>query len=392
MTMTNQSESNCNLIKIIFGSDFHFGHPGRDQDQMAHAFASVVFNQLDDTDIFFINGDFFDRLVSFDHPSFVPIYEVIMSLFQLCERYQVKLRLMQGTWEHDRNQCKRFETFYRKGNFTFDFRYASTIELEEITIKDRTLRVFYVPDDLPFPTSDAIVDVLMTKLHERGWDQVDYGCMHGFFDFTFPANVSTEGRIVFRGDQFPFVKKIIDVGHVHDYRDNGANIISNGSFDRTVYGDEAPKGLIKIIDCPDNYTATFLENHEAARFETVSFHPDDTTDVLRQKVTERLNSLPQNVAHFVRCLVAKDDQRHALDAWLRETYPQVGRKFKTIADPTLSAQLLPASDLFTPVEKRIAPTKATISTLVRDFIPDTYSLSVGDIQSYLGLSDVEMST
>ena len=62
------------------GSDFHFGLPGVEQEEMAVAFAKTIFPLLKETDIFFINGDFFDGPVSFDNPMFDPIYDVIISL------------------------------------------------------------------------------------------------------------------------------------------------------------------------------------------------------------------------------------------------------------------------------------------------------------------------
>lgn len=373
------------VAHLLFGSDFHFGIQAIDQGEMSEAFTHTLFPLIPDMDVVFINGDFFDTLVMFDSHPFDPIYGTIMELMYLCEKHQVTLRVMQGTWTHDRNQLKRFVTFYKNSHLTFDFKFVETIDLEVITLKGRDVRILYVPDDLPYKSSDEIVEVIRSKMTERGWDYVDYACMHGFFDFTFPANVSHENRIIFREEQFDFVKKLVDVGHVHQHRAGPlGKAISNGSFDRLVFGDEDPKGCIKVMDYPDHYTAHFVENKLSAVFDTIIFKAGDDTDVFRTKITEHLATLNTNRKISLRFIVDSTDQYDAIKTWMRETHPDIRIMRKKSSDKADSQHLMiPSSNLITQTEKRSAPTRKTIAAFIRSHIPEDHVLSIDDIEEYL---------
>lgn len=369
-------------IRLLFVSDIHFGIRSVSQEEMTKAFCDTVFPLLPEIDIFFINGDFFDTLVIFDNHGFDPIYDTILNLFRICEEYKVTLRVLQGTWGHDRNQCRRFLPFYRNGGFTFNFKYFGTIDLEEITIRDRSLKISYIPDSLPFKKSDDIVEVLTDKMKDCGWDYLDYVCAHGFFDFTFPKNVSQNNVIVYTESQFPFVRKAIDVGHVHDYRISG-KVISNGSFDRLVAGDEDPKGCIKILDYPDHYTAHFIENKDAAIIDTIIFTKDDTTETIIEKVRNHIASLSTKRKISLRFIVDVAEHRDAIKSWMQEVYPDVRCSIKRMEDIKEKSSVKPTSVLITTIEKKIAPTPATIAPFIRSHMPEDYILSIDEIEKYI---------
>jgi hypothetical protein len=370
-------------IRILFASDLHFGIRSLSSHEMTKAFCDTVFPLLADTDIFFINGDFFDTEVIFGHHGFDPIYDLIMDLFTLCDENKVTLRLLRGTYEHDRQQCERFEPLYRNGHYSFDFKFVNGIELEEIWIGSRELRIAYVSDDLPpnFASSDDIVAALCNKMVEMGWDNVDYACMHGFFDFTFPDHVSTENRIVFRQSQFDFVTKLIDVGHVHQYQING-KAISNGSFDRLVFGDESPKGLIKVLDYPDHYTAQFIENKQAAIFDTLTFKADATTEIIREQLVNHLTARPSDRRRYLRFQLESMEHREAIQSWMKEHHPTIGLKFKKIGEEDKQV-IKPSSLVVAPLQKREAPTRQTIASLIKARLPLDCSLTIEKIDAHL---------
>lgn len=372
-------------IRLVMASDIHFGDRSMDQVEMTDAFRLTLFPLMATTDILFLNGDFFDTLVIFDNHSFDPIYNVILELIYLCEKHQVTLRVLQGTWTHDRNQCKRFGAFYKNSRSTFDFKLVETIDLEVLTIRDRDIRIVYVPDDLPYKSSDDIVEVIKNKMMERGWDKVDYACMHGFFDFTFPKNVSHENRIVFREEQFDFVTKLVDVGHVHQHRTGPlGKAISNGSFDRLVFGDEDPKGCLQVLDYPNHYTAHFVENKHSAIFDTIIFGSEDGTEEIRQKIDNHLASLRTDRKISLRFVVDTPEQYDAIKSWMKEVHPDVRIMRKRNSDKSDSQHLMiPSSNLITPTEKRSAPTRKTIAAFIRSYIPEDYALSIETIEGYL---------
>lgn len=371
-------------INITFVSDIHLGIRSIDQLEMADALADNLLPVIPDTDIFCINGDFFDTLVVFDSHGFDPIYEVILHIFRLCQQHKVILRVLQGTFSHDRKQLDRFETFYKNNHFDFDFRCVRNIELEEIYVKGRSLRFMYVPDDMPYKSSGAVVDVITTKMNELGWEEVDYGCMHGFFDFTFPRGVSQENTIVFKESQFPFVKKVIDVGHVHQYRVGPeGKAISNGSFDRLCHGDESPKGFVKVVDYGNTFKAHFVENKDSAFYTTLYF-TDEDTDYIRKTIDDFISNLKTNRTISLRISLPNMEIIKAIKVWMTEAHPTVKYSLKKeIVDKGQTFNLM-SSLIANATEKRIAPTPKTLSTFIRNEIPSSYEISVERIDSLLG--------
>lgn len=367
------------------GSDFHFGVRSINQEEMANAFVRIVFPLLEETDIFFINGDFFDTLVEFDGIGFDPIYDTIVNLFQICERKKIILRILQGTWTHDRNQLNRFRTIYRNGGYggyTFDFKFIEGIQLEEIYVGYRDLRILYVQDDLPFTNSDDVIDVIKAKMVDVGWDHVDYGCMHGFFDFTAGGGMSHNKTVIYREEQFPFVNKMIDVGHVHQHQRQG-KVISNGSFDRAVFGDEAPKGLIRVLDYPDHYTAHFVENTHSAVFDTIPISKEDTTETIVAKITHHVAKLRTDRKISLRFIADLMEHREAIKAWMKEAFPDIRYQFKKSGDAEDKSSILTSSALLKTTEKRVSPTPATLPSFIRSHIPEAYVLSIETIEKHL---------
>lgn len=381
---TNRSDD---VISILFCSDLHLGTYAVDQDEMTRAIRETIFPLIPDLDILFINGDFFDREVIFESCAFDSIYDVILNLFALCEIHQTKLRVLQGTWTHDRGQLSKFKTFYRNHHCTFDFRIIDNIELETISFQKRDLRFFYVPDDLPFSSSDDIAKVVCDKMQERGWEYVDYGCMHGFFDFTFPKNISQAHRIVYKKEQFPFVRKIINVGHVHQYRSDDF-VYSNGSFDRSCHGDQDPKGCITVVDYPEHYTAHFVENKLAAVFDTVVIPTDADTETIVKIIKEYLSRTPTDRQIRIRFIVDRSEQYEAIKSWMKENHPDVKTVRMKSDDKEAESVMIPNSSFIVPLVQKAAPTRKTIANFIKDVLAADDPLTIEKIESYIEAAEV----
>ena len=382
MTLLPSWMMTTEAIKLLYISDIHFGLGRMDSREMADNFQQMVFPYVEQADAIFINGDFFDTVVSFDHYLFDPLYETILKLYQLCEHYQITLRFLQGTWEHDRNQLKRLNAFYKNNNFEFPFKVIEHIDAEELLFKNRSLRFIYAPDDLPVKSSDDIIAIMQEKLQSLGWSYVDYACLHGFFDFTFPEGISQENRIIYHEHQFPFVKKMIDVGHVHQHRVNG-KVISNGSFDRLVFGDEDPKGFLFVEDYENFYKAHFIENTKAALFDTLLIGQERDSQIISDKIHRHLRSRQSERKISLRFVIEALEQREMIKAFMLEHYPQINCHFKKIDEKDKQHILLTASDLMIPTKTRIAPTLKTIGQFVKSYLNEDYHLSLEEIDHYL---------
>jgi len=374
-------------VKMLMVSDVHFGVKDVNQTEMSDAFIDTIFPVLKETDIFFINGDFFDDLVSFDNNQFDPIYETVLMTFHLCELYKIKLRVLQGTWSHDRNQLKRFNSIYKNNHFTFDYRFIDTIDLEEISFGERSLRFFFIPDDLPFKTSDDIVDVLKNKMVEKDWEYVDYGCMHGFVYVTVGKEWIQENALVFKEAKFAVVGKAIDVGRVRQHRISG-NVFSNGSFDRLCHGDEDPKGCIRFFDYPDKYTATFIENKQAAVYDTVFIPESADTETITKIIDGHMAGLSFVRKINIRFLVDSSEQYEAIKSLMKEKYPDVKIARKKSSDkPDNNSMILKSTTFISNREKKISPTRKTLPNFIRAHIPDEIVISIEGIKTHLEYTD-----
>lgn len=371
-------------IKLLMGSDFHFGVGGISPSEMVHAFTKTIFPLIPEVDLFCINGDFFDDSVIFDSRGFDPIYELMFNILKLCEKHQTKLRVLQGTWSHDRNQCQKFDLFYRVHGFTFDFRMVEVIDFEEIQFKDRSLRFMYVPDDIGYATSEAALAAITDKMYSKGWDYVDYGCMHDFFDFTYPKNIPINRR-VYREDQFGFVRKAIDVGHVHQHRVGPLGFAySNGSFDRTTAGDEDPKGLILFTDNVDGYKAQFIENKLAAVFDTLLFKEEDDTETIRNAIIEHLAKIKTERQINLRFIIASPDQWAAIVSWFKEHRPDVKITSKKLDKSKVNPVRMMGGTLTKKSERPPVPTRDNLPKMIREGIDPSYSMDEEKIRKYLG--------
>jgi hypothetical protein len=371
--------------KFLMMSDLHYGSRDIPPHEMADAFRKTVFPMVGDVDLICINGDFYDDAIEFDSVTFDCVYNLIVDLMRECQQHGTKLRLMQGTWTHDRGQVQKFDLFYKSHQFDFDFRFVRNIDFEEISFGEKTLRFMYVPDDIGYTSSEDAVQAIKEKMSDRGWDYVDYGCMHDFFDFTFPKNVSTEYRRVYREEQFPFVHKAINVGHVHQYRVGPmSKAISNGGFDRYVHGDEDAKGMILYVDKEDSYTATFVENKFAAVFDTLVIPESLTTEQITKLITDHLNSLATDRRVNLRFVVDTINKWSVIREWMRDNYRDVRcsmKRSKTVTPiKMVNGPLLTTSSSAEPEE---IPTPANLATLVKAMLNPEDPITIDEIQKHL---------
>ena len=381
--MLNSTMNGDNKISILMGSDFHFGSKRSSSHEMAFAFAETIFPLLPTTNLFNLNGDFFDDILSFDHLGFDPIHRVVMQLFQLCERYNVTVRLLQGTWTHDRTQCKRIVEFYESGNYTFNFKFIDKIEIEEIAFKERALRFCYVPDNMPFTNSTGIIEVIKDLMMTRGWDNLDYACLHGFTDFTFPKVLNKATHVVYEEHQFDFITKLIDVGHVHQHRAVG-KMVSNGSFDRLCHGEEEPKGLVQIDDYPSSWTLRFIHNKHPAIFNTVKIPLGAETQDVSKIIDDHMVTINTVRRINLRFELFDLSLREAIQTYMGQNYPAVKVDIKKVGDKD-EGHTRPVSSVIVPIkESNPIPTPETLSTFVKALLPTDVDLTLKQIDMYFG--------
>ena len=255
-------------LKVISISDIHLGHPKVLPDVIHENLTETLYPQLDDQlDILFIVGDFFDGLLDMNGQAGWISYRIIAELIELAKQHKFYIRVVRGTFSHDRMQNQFFLTekvpSYLKDDLLV--RVFDTVSIEHI--KSLDINVMYIPDDLP--CNDALT-VVKDKLAEAHLSNVDFILNHGYFQHMLPSGIPHEPPNTFRAEDFDqLVTGAVFNGHIHQpsvYR----KVISNGSFERLNHGEEEPKGFFVIYYDSDTKEIEhdFHENTRATTFKT----------------------------------------------------------------------------------------------------------------------------
>lgn len=269
-------------LKMVALGDIHLGHRRTPTSNTIHGLDKLLNPAfLKTVDILILEGDVFDRQLSYSDPQVHLINAWITRLLINCQTYNVKLRVLEGTKSHDRGQSQFFVEQKNNLGLTLDLHYATTIEIEYI--KDFDMYVLYVPDNMLSGPSEAYQCVL-DKLHELGIDKVDIAVMHGAFDYQLPP---IQSDVTHNSANYKkLVNYYIFIGHVHQMSVN-ENILAAGSTDRGFHGDEKPKGMFEVIVRNSGQNSiTFIENKSAKIYKTVKCH-----GLNHQELYTLLNSL-----------------------------------------------------------------------------------------------------
>ena len=315
-------------FSIMHLSDMHIAERSQDQDDMADAMVAFITDCIvnripKDAPLkaIDVDGDMLDHAIRLYQPAFKAFLKVLSFLIHVCAENDIVLRIMNGTWEHDHGQLRYVEDLRDVMSPDCNLRVIDRIELEYIPELD--LRYLYIPDDMPYESSQEIVDVVLEKMRELGWDYVDYACVHGFFDFTVPPVARAAQKIIYSESQFPFVRKLINAGHVHLHQKNG-KVISNGNVDFIRFGETGPKGAVLVIDKKDQGASSiFLENQFSAPYITLTYGDDKTTQEITDDITQAVSGIKTTRLIHLRVLIENKDIRTAIRTWLLDAFPHV---------------------------------------------------------------------
>lgn len=312
-------------LRLLTFSDVHLGIRKLNADVMCGNLAAFIFPLLDEVDMVCIVGDLFDTAISFHDECGPAIIAFITRFMRLCDEKNITLRVLRGTFSHDRTQPRLLEALHTKYKLHNNFGYFDKVSLEYIEQFD--MRVLYIPDDAPFKTSSELMDHVHELLNTLGWDYVDYAFVHGYFDFVLPKTEKMDKKMVFTEEMFSFVKRRIIVGHVHTPAVSQSGMIYyNGSTDRLAQGEEEAKGMLLTEDDGDKHiTTTFLKNKKATIFKTLDYTDtsDDEVFLVKQFETD-LQKLPQDGRSlYVRFIHPSPFIRAAIASFVTKHYPCV---------------------------------------------------------------------
>ena len=296
-----------NKISILAVSDVHIGCPRLNPHLLHERMEKYLYPQITpEISILFICGDFFDTLLNLNAHAAFEAMDIIKEIKLLCRQNGCDLRVLRGTFTHDRNQPKHFINGEDPNDLTIRLFDTMAVEHHEKTGLD----ILYMPDNL---ASEDIYADIRKLLDSHGIEKVDILVHHGYFKHMLPEAMLVKGvphgcldaDIVDK-----FVKGCTLNGHVHIssiYR----NVISIGSFDRLTHGEEEPKGFYRIDINENVYTFKFIENESASIFKTINLTGcDASTSIERVRDIWRQLSADSRVKALdpIRLRIISDDK------------------------------------------------------------------------------------
>jgi predicted MPP superfamily phosphohydrolase len=273
---------------------------------------------LSKVDILFIAGDLFDGSVSFSNEDIGIVNIWIAKLLYRCKKYNVCLRVLEGTPSHDMGQSKIFTTLNEilfKGEGV-DLEYVKNLSIEYI--ERFGIHVLYVPDEWNHDNHDTLLEV-KTLMKNKGLTQVDFAVMHGQFEYQLQDVVKQHVKHD-SVEYLNLVKYLIFIGHIHKYSSKD-RIFSHGSFDRLAHNEEEAKGFIYATVYKDGqYECKFIENKGARIYKTVKCVSEDT-ELNMKRIDKVAAKLPDE--SFIRIMASGTNPIMSAQEVLKKRWPNL---------------------------------------------------------------------
>lgn len=278
------------MLTIACVSDIHLGNKRNSAGLITEALDAAFPDNAETAkiDILFLAGDVFDRLLDLNYEDITYIDLWIARTIRLCAKYDIVLRILEGTPSHDWKQSERFTTMHKVMQLPVDLKYVKELSIEYI--ERFGIHVLYVPDEWGPSPDDALVEV-KEKMRELGLAKVDYACMHGQFEYQLPAHIKNMPRHD-SAQYLDLVKHYIFIGHIHTHS-RYQRIVAQGSFDRLKHNEEEAKGHVRSRVGKGVDEVFFIENKLARRYVNIKCYGLSSEESLRTIAT-KIESLPWN--------------------------------------------------------------------------------------------------
>lgn len=282
-------------LNIASFSDVHVFHKQTPTrlilDNLTKAFPDDKDTQ--ELDAIFIPGDFFDRPNYLHDGDSILVFDWINRFLRMCSKYNIVVRVLEGTPSHDRTQTSLFDVVARNLETPIDCKVVDTLSIEHVT--SLGIDVLYLPDEWKHDHSD-IWDDVVDVLNDNGLKQVDYVLMHGMFEYQLPSHLRLDTH---RSSKWTKIcKRKILCGHIHT-SSHFKNILVAGSFDRIAHGEEEAKGHWRIYEKGNDTITKFRVNHTAATYRTIKMGDCSVEDSIN-KIREFIEPFKDNECVNIR--------------------------------------------------------------------------------------------
>lgn len=309
---------NSKLKALVF-SDVHLYHDKTKTEHIVLGLFRALADseKLRDVDIIFISGDLFDHSVFMPNKDTRFVINFIYHLLNICAKYEIVLRILEGTPSHDWKQSKLIIDINNNRVDPVDAKHAVNLSIEHI--ERFGIDVLYVPDEWGSGCADTFLEV-KELLDKHNLDKVDLSIMHGCFNYQFPVNLVGKPDVHDEQSYLDITRYLIIIGHYHT-PSVFERIYVPGSFDRLKHGEEEPKGHLEFtIYDTGAYDVTFVENEDAMIYKTFDCSDTPVAEVIRH-IARFLNGSTEEC--FIRILANKEDAIYSGITDLKRTFPYV---------------------------------------------------------------------
>lgn len=260
-----------------FLTDLHFGHRRVHPNDTYLSLRKYFYPVLPQLNALFYLGDLTDKSLQLNQAGSFFAITFLLEMLAYSNQTNMPFRVLMGTYSHDREQPNILAAL---NTTSANCKVISTIDIESIPVPNQEpLRVIYVPDSLPYKTSDDVIDKIKELFQIAGWDKADLLIGHGTFAHALPD--APDNPTHYHIEQFQDILRGYGLlGHIHK-TSKRKNIIYVGSFDRLAHNEEGKKGFMVGDMYPDRtWSFKFIENKDATPFVTCQPTGQDTDEII----------------------------------------------------------------------------------------------------------------
>ena len=296
-------------------ADIHMG--AIKADILAEELDSIFIKYIEcmkSLDFVMIAGDLFDTKLALNSKHTKRLFSFMKKLMNLCIEKNAKLRIIYGTEYHESNQLSTLQ-FLMKSKC--DVKIYETVADEELY---PDFNVLYVPEEYIKDIDEYYKDFFNNK-----YDMV---IGHGMVnEVAFASKIQTSEVTMLRAPIFN-TKKLLDIckgplffGHIHKHQCIRDRLYYVGSFSRWCFGEEEPKGFMKVVYTPETkeYTADFIENTKAKSYNTMVVDYNNTTDDMNY-VLNMINSVEYDKLRIIFNIPENHENPLLLSSMITDTF------------------------------------------------------------------------
>lgn len=313
-------------MKIVDLSDLHFGNKLVSSEHMYESLQTYAYKHIQKCDLVILHGDLFHCLLDLNHTASRMIIVFLNDLFAMSIEHGFKIRILRGTFSHDRNQLMTVSSLSKRfsGSSEIDLKIYDKVSVDEEHIGDEHVSICYLPDDLPYKSEQEVLDVVRELLSNRKLDKVDMIVGHGYCKHVLPYGI-TGPPVTYTFEGMSSVCKHMAVfGHIHTpsiKKSKGLTIIYIGSMERMAHGEEERKGFLTIDT--STWTSTFIENKNTLIFSTYKSTSMDM-EFLTQDFIKWMSTLPlsKDKPNHIRVIHESRDARKLLGKIISDMFSE----------------------------------------------------------------------